>query len=54
MTPREVETFAKQIYANEDVVLTCTESVENLDTVEGLDIAVYICCLYLEFEEIFV
>ena len=50
----KVEALSQQIDADEDIIFAGAQTVENFYTVESIDIAVYICCLYLEFEEIFV
>ncbi len=39
---RQVESLAEKVYTDKYVVGSRTQSVENLDTVEGVDVAVYI------------
>ena len=50
----QVESLAQQVHAYEHVIDSGAEPVENLDAVEGVDVAVDVCCLDAELEQVLV
>ncbi len=51
---RQIQPLAQQVHTDKHIEHTCTQVIKNLDTIQGIDIGMDICRLYLQLLQIVV